>query len=536
MSEEQKDPQPDLTNALRDMVLGSGTSDEVAILPMFLGTAEEVHKVIYRTAVSYMAWQQAQEAADKGKETRDVNALKLNFDTLADEHFKGMDYDELIPMLINYTRFLYAYTDRHLMRSDNVSLVERTGWVNTVPAKGDLRLGLIQSVTPKPDSKLDVRSRMRRNFRAAVHAPDSFTIVLLNSLIVLRVKIPTPSDLIRLINDVSTKLRQYGERYNVTSIHLERAGISQILVNFILDRLSYHSVKDVADHYELKRYIKVNDLEHIAMALLAISAPKGVAYRTYCLANECKHSEVIIIDPASMVLTLENAMPEERRNILFEITSNGRKLSREELAKYAPVYVDENGEPLDLTCDLGNTGSRIVLGVPSLEEYFRCYEMMAERINPELRELAIQFPNMDVFRTKRREYLASLRGHEYMHWFRLYEELPEPGTEDTEIKTITREEDPEGFSEGLIDIFNEDEEVYFSALEKVITLAPRMTYTFVGIMNNVCPACKKENDSVSASRLSGFTPVDPILNFLDRTRMMIGIRTEAASTVEETLS
>lgn len=105
-------------------------------------------------------------------------------------------------------------------------------------------------------------------------------------------------------------------------------------------------MKDVADYYELKRYILANDLEHIAMTLLTISAPKGVAYRTYCLADKCSHSEVMIIDPAGMVLTLE--------------------------------------------------------------------ESMSEIINPELRELAIQFPNTDEFKAKRREYLASLRGHEYM--------------------------------------------------------------------------------------------------------------------------
>lgn len=117
----------------------------------------------------------------KGIGQRDANALKLNFETLADENFKGIEIEELIPMLINYTRFLYAYTDRHLLRSDNVALLERDGWVNTIAAKGDQRLGLIQSVKPKPDDKLDVRARMRRNFRAAVSAPDSFTIVLLNS-------------------------------------------------------------------------------------------------------------------------------------------------------------------------------------------------------------------------------------------------------------------------------------------------------------------------------------------------------------------
>jgi hypothetical protein len=87
-----------------------------------------------------------------------------------------------------------------------------------------------------------------------------------------------------------------------------------------------------------------------------------------------------------------------------------------------------------------------------------------------------------------------------------------------------------------MDIFNDDEQVYFAALEKVITLAPRMTYTFVGIMNNVCPKCKAAKEDIDVGRLSGFTPVDPIMHFFDHTRMTIGIRTETASTIEETLS
>ena len=537
MSEEQKEQQTP-NAALRDMIMGPGDEFDPTTLPIFVGTASEVHKVIYKTAIAYMAWQRAQEDTNVDKRTRESNvaALELNFKTLAEENFKGMEFDQLIPMLINYTRFLYSYTDRHLLRDENVPLIQRDGWVNTIPGKDGNRIGLIQPVKPTADKKTDVRSRMRRNFRAAMGEPDSFTVTLLNSLIVMRVKIPTPTDLIRLINDITTKLRQYGERYNVTAIHLERAGITQMLVNFILDRLTYHSVKDVADHYELKRYILVNDIEHIAMTLLAISAPKGVSYRTYCLANKCNTQDVQVVDPSAMVLTLEETMPEERRRVLYEICNEGRKLSREELAKYAPTYLDENGAELDIVCDLGKANARVRLGVPSLEEYFACYEMMAERINPDLRELAMSFPNQEVFKVKRREYLASLRGHEYMHWFKRYELLPEPGTEATEVEVIERNEDPDGFTDGLMDIFNDDQEVYFEALQKVITLAPRMTYTFVGIMNDTCPSCKQKNEEVVNSRISGFTPIDPIMNFFDRTRMMVGTRTEIASTIEDTLS
>lgn len=65
MSEEQQTPQPDPSAALRDMVIGKGSEQDIAILPMFLGTAEDVHKTIYKTAIAYMAWRSAEEEAQK---------------------------------------------------------------------------------------------------------------------------------------------------------------------------------------------------------------------------------------------------------------------------------------------------------------------------------------------------------------------------------------------------------------------------------------------------------------------------------------
>lgn len=539
MSEEQN-VQQSSPNVNREVFKSLSKDDvDAVMLPLFIGTAAETHRIIYKTAVAYSAWRTTLKDPEISNEQddRESAALRLAFDELVQEHFKDIPEDELEPMLINYLRFIYNYADRNRLREGNIPTTELKDLVNTIAAKDGARAGLIQPVTASTTgSNMDIRSRIRRNFRAAMGEPDSFTIILLNSLIVMRVKIPTPTDLIRLINNISTKLRQYGERFNVTSIHLERAGISQILVDFLLDRLTYHSVKDVIDPQELKEYILLNDLEHLAMALLTVSAPKGISYRAYCIANKCQHAETVLADPAAMVLTVEAAMPEERRKVLYQIVNEARKLSREELVKYAPVYLDEAGNPLDTTFSMDKTNARVNMGVPSLKDYFQCYDMIGRRINPELRELAVSFPNPELYKAKRKEYLSSIRGHEYIHWFRSIELLPAPDAENIEIETIIPDEDPEGFVDGLMDIFNDQEELYFDALTKLIKLQPRMTYTYVGVMHDACPSCKAKPEDEDKTRIPGFTPIDPIMTFFDRTRMMIGIRTDRTTTIEDNLS
>lgn len=149
--------------------------------------------------------------------------------------------------------------------------------------------------------------------------------------------------------------------------------------------------------------------------------------------------------------------------------------------------------------------------------------------------MATDFPNPKVYNTKRQEYLAALRGSEYLQWFRSYELDPVAG-EEGEKEIIYRDENPAEFDEGLVDIFNKEEQLYMDAMELVLTIAPRMTYTFIGIMDDTCPSCKKKAEGAIADKLSSFTPVDPILNFFAHTRMMISLRTAQANIQEESLS
>ena len=516
---------------LRTAILGEGAENDIA-LPLFLGTEQGPHDIIYQTARAYMGWE---EAVKRGQE-REAEVLKTNFEALREEHFQGISDNDLAIMLTNYFNFFFRLFDRAMVRSSTIDMVKGgKNFTNSTPGRGTTRMGFINAMKPSVDEKMSMRDRMRRNFLQAYDQPDSFNMMLLNSMIFLKVNIPTPMDLIRLINDIQTKLRQYGEKFQVSSLHLERAGISELIVDFVLSRTKYWSVKDVEDPFELKEYIRQSDINHIAQMLLALSSPRGVNFRMYCLANQCKWTSVKVIDPANMILTVEDMMSEEHRKLKQELMTTQRKLSREELLAIQPTYFDKEGKAIDLDIPLPNGSGKLVIGVPYVDEYFGAFARMAERINPQLRQLAVDFPNQKIYAEKRKEFMSTLRMGEYLQWIRQYVVFPAPGIEGEDY-VMDRDEDPEGFEEGLIDIFGKDEELFGIALEKVLSITPRLTYTFIGVMEDECPSCKAKAEGILSSQLPGFTPIDPIMSFFDHRRMMIGLQASQASFVEDNLS
>lgn len=514
---------------LRSIILSDSEDGDIA-MPLFLGTEQAPHNVIYQAARAYIG---LQEAVSKGQE-RQAEVLRTRFDELRAEHFPDVEDNELGIMLTNYFTFFYRTLDRGLMRSDVVDLVKPKNFTNTTPGRSG-RVGFINSMKPSVTGKQSLREKMRRNFLQAYNQPDSFNMVLLNSVIFLKVNIPTPMDLIRLINDIQLRLRQYGERFQVSSLHLERAGIAEKILDFVLDRTKYWSVKDVEDPRELKQYIKSTDINHIAQMLLSISAPRGVSFRMYCLANQCRYSAVKVIDPTGMVLTVEEDMSQEHRDLIHQLVTTPLKLSREELEAIHMTFKDKDGKELDLNIPLENGSGKLVLGVPSAQEYFDAFHRMEERINPELRQLAVDFPNPKIYNDKRKELMSTLRMGEYLQWIRQYVVFPDPGTEGEDL-VMDRDEDPLEFEEGLLDIFNKDDQLFAQSLEKILATSPRMTYTFIGVMEDECPSCKKKAEGTMSQQLSGFTPIDPIMNFFDHRRMMIGIAASQASFVEDSLS
>lgn len=523
-----------LVDTLKSVVKSAALDTDPA-LTMFLGTQKEQHEKIYKVATTFLSMQSAM----KDNKEREAAIFKKAFEDLREIHFKDVPQDVLEPLLASYFRFYFNGLDRTLVRGEVIETLKREGWTNTLPHAGldGQRLSAIHAQVPSIKGNESVRERMRRSYMKTSGSPDVFTVILYNSLIVLKVKVPTMLDRMRLINQIETKLVQYGSRYNLSSLHLERAGIGQILVEFLLTHATQWSVKDTLDPMALKKLIYSNDLNVIAQTLLAVGSPKGVVFRMYCLADQCDHSENVVIDPTGMILDVEESIPKERLELMNEILTKGRKLSREELADLTPKYIDETGADIDTVIEFNNEfgKGRLTLAVPYLDEYFACFGRMANRVNPELRQLAVDFPNPKQYQVKRNEHMAAIRMADYLQWFHSFEMDAEPGS--GEPPTITyRAEDPAEFEEALIDIFNTDGDLYEKALYKVLTVGPRMTYTFVGIRDDECPACRKRVGENIQAINRGFTPIDPIINFFDHTRMMISLRGDQQTLQEDNLS
>ena len=223
MSEQEQKPvsemaqgiaQEAVIRTLRDAIIGDADENDVA-LPLFLGTDQGPHNIIYQTARAYMGWE---EAVKRGQE-REAEVLKGSFEALREEHFEGVDDNDLAIMLTNYFNFFFRTFDRAMVRTSTIDLCSGKNFTNTTPGRGTARMGFINAMKPSVDEKMSMRDRMRRNFLQAYDQPDSFNMMLLNSMIFLKVNIPTPMDLIRLINDIQTKLRQYGEPCSCSDPH-----------------------------------------------------------------------------------------------------------------------------------------------------------------------------------------------------------------------------------------------------------------------------------------------------------------------------
>jgi hypothetical protein len=254
----------------------------------------------------------------------------------------------------------------------------------------------------------------------------------------------------------------------------------------------------------------------------------------FCLADKCNFNKSVVLDPAGLVIDNDVDYPKKLSDALSSICNEGVKLSREELRELHRHHI-YNGEEVDTIIKFKDGRGKLGIRVPYLSDYFNSYDLMGKRINQDIKQLAIDFPNDKLFRKKRKEYLAAIRMGEYLQWFYSYEMSPESGVE-ADTLYLTRDDDPSEFEEGLIDIFNTDDDLYNESLVKLINVAPYLSYTFVGLPNDTCPSCKKEADPEKKEINKGFTPIDPIMNFFDHTRMNIGLRTEKMNMQEEILS
>lgn len=511
-------------------------------LPIFLGGNDEIHRAITETAVAFITYGSAKE---KGKE-KEAKIFLAKFEELREEHFPDLNPNEVGAYCTVYLQFSRRYANRSIQR--DTELGQCSSFINrimTEVAGEDAKLiPYINPIIAKPRAVQAKRDRMRRRHNSGANQiADTFNVILHNSFVMMKISRPPRVELVNLINKIESQLRYFGERWVVNSINLERAGIARIIVEFMLDRVTYHSVEGILSPQELTEYILANDVDTMALALLEAASPKGVFYNMTCLANKCNHSSLEQVDPHDMYLLNDADMDDDQKDVMYDIVNKGRKLTPDELLTFQNRYKFKGvaiETAVKLHSELGGDESKIpygqmTLGIPTMAEYFTTFDLMAEKYDPTFKKYALDYPDVQTYRKKRSEFAGAVRMGEYIHWVKEYVTYGDKQAEDSPDEVDNRGDDQRGYEEGLLDIFSDDDEAYWKTFGAIMEKTPYMSHVFIGFRNCECVKCgakpgakpgedkpEEENGKVHPITLeSGFTPIDVVTNFFDHTRMQI---------------
>lgn len=539
MSDEIRKIKP--TDTYRNpLIMNPEAADNEMSRPLFLGGLSEQHTAIFETAMVFAKLNQMRNDVAQGQEVPKsyLNSMEVKYEELCQKHFENVTQEELGPTLLNYFGFIKRVRDSLLSKGEYDEALKVENLINTVEHSQAGRIGLVAPVPVKANKSGSTRERMRRSVLKVTGSPDSFAIILMNSRILLKAATPSPWDVATLINKIALALSgaQYGQRYMTNSIHLERALISRVILTWVLERLTYWSVSDVLLTEELLEVIEITDINEICMAVLATASPKGVPYLLTCLADKCGFRDQVLIDPADMTVYDHYRYPDAYMAQITDAINSGKRLTKQELRDSRLPVIGPDGKPVDTLIKIKGGAIEMKIGIPYASEYFTVFDYAANLLNKEIRELAVQFPKASVLEERRKELMSSFRMIDYVQYFETYTTKGNPMVDGDVDEVIQRNTDPGEFILGLIDIFNEETDLYADVLVRLIKTIPVLSYTFVGIRDDQCPGCRERAQGVEKELNGGFTPIDPVLNFFDQARILIAQRKGIGESQEEILS
>lgn len=509
------------------------------MINLFLGLDKKKHEELI-TAYNLVS---EIKKAYENKDEKSYEILREKLIEVRDNTFPDISIEQLSENSVNYRTFILRFFNlnyaKHL--SDVNSFGPFSNSFQTLYEGGAEEYKFIKPIpieTDHPDlSKAD---RMRRRHRSsALQTSDTIAVTLPNSFIYTAIRRPTRLEQAALINRIEKELKYFGERWAISGLSLERAGIARILVEFYIELIMHHTVEDVMTKEELMTVILYNDIDAIAMGLLEAGAPKGVYYHLTCLANSCNYSTIRKYQPSELFLTLDDTFSEEQSAFISALPTAGRKFKVEEIKALQNQY-RRNGEVIDTSIKLypedddAHPYGEFNLGIPTLSEYFTTFEFMASIYNDAIQKYTLDYSNdpAKLYR-KRSELIGATRMGNYLHWIKNYITYSIPGKENSKTIVDDRSGDEQRqFEEGLLYIFSDDDRAYEDTIKKLHATVPFMTHTVTGIYESQCPGCKKkageakdkEGNEIPVqdiAKQSGFTPIDPVTNFFDHTRMKI---------------
>lgn len=521
-----------LTEIVKEIV---NHDSDVISLPLFVNCSQQTHQDITSIGIAYLSMNSA--IRDNNKAEYEI--FKNKYDELKETFYPELSDEELGIYLTIYMQFSRRYYDRKFNR-DSVPFAPNLN--NKFKSHVDEAWhSFCDPLKSSIKSNMSLKDRVRRIYMVGQNQdPDSFLVWLPNSYILTRIKRPTRMELLTLINNIELKLRDYGERYAVNSLNLERAGIAREIVDFFISLITFHSVSGLLANAELKNYILANDVEVMAISLLQASSPNGVYFNTNCLASNCKHSSLDLIDPFELYKLNTEDMEEDQLDFMYKTINGSLKSNIEEIQKYQnryrykgavinPKYVFRN-EMTELPTDEAKPIGEFRIKVPTLESYFTSFDLMSEIFNPTIKKYALEYPNAKEYSKKRSEFIGTIRIGEYVHWVDSIVQYRDPSVEGSEDVIESKDENQREFEQSIIDIFGQYDRAYWGIFQVILENTPYMTHSFIGITGNVCPSCKQkagdkdkegEGQTHPIVKDSGFTPIDPVMNFFDHTRMLI---------------
>lgn len=506
-------------------------------LPVVLNLHDTDSDAAYETGFALLAWLEA-----RNQQKSNAPTLHKAWLALRNKHYPDVPEETLQDDLLRFMQFTQRYLNR--VTNSAKDLVDRGNhFINRVPGKN----GFDPLIRPLPLSeKADTTQRdriRRRHRRRSQKHSDLIGLTLYNSFVYLRYRRPTKLELVNLIYDIENTLRFYGQRLTVNSINLERAGISRIIVKFFLDKVEYHTVEGL-DAPQLTEVLLANDVDAICMSLLEAGSPDGVYYEMGCLAKVCqgKAGTPQRYHPYDLYLVNTQDMTDAQLAFLTDARNKGTVSSVETIRSYQNQY-RFNGELVDTVQKLyvqdggyktKEAYGEVKLGVSTMADYFSAFDLLANVYNKKIESYAATLTDKDLFNKKLSELFGAVKMGELVHWIQSYTTYPENEEED-ENMVETRGDLPDEFNQGMLDIFSGDDVAYWDVFRKIVETTPFLSHTFVGFLNSQCTQCGYSPDNLPKTDTpedekpfinplaakTGFTPIDPVMNFFDHTRMLI---------------
>lgn len=507
MSEHEKE------SLLKSPVLGDFDPEKsVEFIQMFLGTDRTAYQRYEKLLEHWAIYNQAR--SEKDVDPSYLAACKATYDEYVAEKFGDTDKEQIDRLADGFFNFMMDLTETEFYRNDRFRKLD---WKNVtkIEKEGVKPMPEIRYLIPAAGGKHSMKDAMRRNARRSAGDAENIGIILRNSLIHIRIKRPTTLELARLIESINREIVGYVRRVNGSSLTLARVSIARALWRFIADRITWCSVKDTQDYYELANDILWSDIGAMATGLIAATGQRGVDMSLQHISESCNWSSFKRVDPSLLVHYVDDFMNEKQKESLNQLINGTRTFSREEMKKYREMST--YGVDFDMPTPSNN--GFLTIGVPTLADSFVQFDVFVEQINPAIREARADNIDQDKYEQQMSSIIAAVQGAEYAQWVKSMTLNPDPDTDEEPI-VYNREDNPTEFSEGIYSLMTDDDEIAADLIKKIRREAPAMSYTVVGVPNFVCEKCNKDT-SADNGGIHGITPIDPLMAFFIHTQLIL---------------